>query len=148
MEKEVLLTLTGRQRDGEGNETVTQFSAPAEYYERNGCLYVLYEETAENGELTKNTIKLRAGMLEVTRRGAINTRMVFEEGFEHMTDYATSLGVLRLGINTHSVKISQAQDQTEMTTDYTLTDGDRDISDCNISIKLQNRGKLFTQNCR
>lgn len=162
----VILTLTGHQRDSEGEETITKTSAAAEYYEKNGTLYLLYDENPESGEITAkiqqdrgtisesqhnrettsessrdsetasksnqgsnaaakirkgsesmaklqpgsntvihNRIKYRGNLLEVTRHGAVNTRMVFECGREHMTDYATPFGCLRLGILTHSLKV-------------------------------------------
>ncbi len=142
----VILTLTGHQRDSEGEETITRTSAAAEYYEKNGALYLLYDENPESGEITakiqqdngtasgsirggnaaakirkgsesmaemqpgSNTvihtrIKYRDHLLEVTRHGAVNTRMVFECGREHMTDYATPFGCLRLGILTHSLEV-------------------------------------------
>lgn len=131
----VQLTLIGRQRDNTGEETVTKTAAAAEYYDKNGTLYLLYEEFPEcseigaemqknnrdaaeiqmdsstpakipksNGAVVHNRIKYKDNLLEVTRNGAINTRMVFESGKEHMTDYATPYGCLRLGILTHSIE--------------------------------------------
>ena len=122
----VQLTLIGRQRDSAGEETVTKSTVMAEYYEKNGTLYLLYEENPEcsetvteiqknnrdaaeikksSGSVVHNRIKYKDNLLEVTRNGAINTRMVFERGKEHMTDYATPYGCLRLGILTHSLEM-------------------------------------------
>ncbi len=132
----VQLTLIGRQRDSAGEETVTKSTATAEYYEKNGTLYLLYKEPSESSEtaaetknnsgdtaeiqkdsedaaeipkkgeaVVHNRIKYKDNLLEVTRNGTINTRMVFENGKEHITDYATPYGCLRLGILTHSLEI-------------------------------------------
>ena len=142
----VQLTLIGHQRDSAGEETITKSTATAEYYEKNGTLYLLYDENPEcsetvteiqknnrdtaeihknnqdiaknqknssaaakipknSGAVVHNRIKYKDNLLEVTRNGAINTRMVFESGKEHMTDYATPYGCLRLGILTHSLEI-------------------------------------------
>ena len=137
MEKRVRLTLTGRQRDDLGQENVTELSAEAEYFERNGSHYIIYEEKQADGEITKNTIKLKNGLLELTKKGAVNARMVFEPGQEHMTDYATPYGLLRLGVATTGVFIEQSEKTLEIRADYSLTDNGRILSRCTIFIKIQ-----------
>lgn len=138
MDRQVQLFLTGRQRDPEGNETVTELSAEAECFERNGSLYILYQERAEDGVLTKNMIKWKGGVLELTKKGSVNTCMTFEPGHEHMTNYATPLGILRFGILTDSVESRMEGNSMKITADYTLTESGRMISQCNISIKIHN----------
>lgn len=140
MDKQVLLTLTGRQRDPSGVETVTELSAEAECYERNGSLYILYEERAEDGSLSKNVIKHKSDLLELTRKGAVSTCMVFEPGKEHMADYTTAFGLLRLGILTESVTKRCLKDQIEITAVYTLKEHGQLISHCNLFINIQNLG--------
>lgn len=148
MDKQVWLTLTGRQWDEEKNEIVTEQSAPGTFYERNGSLYILYEERTEEGVIVKNTIKLKGTLLELTKKGAVNTCMIFEPGREHKTDYATPFGSLRLGILTDSVELREAEEQTEITANYVLTESGRAISHCKISIKILNRGKFNCFNSR
>lgn len=139
MNRNVQLTLTGRQQDLEGGETVTELSAEAEYFEQNGASYILYEEHTENGGAIKNRIKLKDLLLEVTRRGAVNTRMVFEAGKEHMTEYATPLGTLHMGVLTHSVAAEPSKDELTITADYSLMSCGEEISRCRISIKIQDK---------
>lgn len=138
MDRQVQLFLTGRQRDPEGHETVTELSAEAECFERNGSLFILYQEKAEDGTLTKNMIKRKDHILELTKKGSVNTCMTFEPGREHMTDYATPFGLLRLGILTDSVESRTEENSMEITADYTLTESGRMISQCNVSIKIHN----------
>lgn len=140
MEKQVLLTLTGCQRGQTGDETVTELSTEAECHERNGSLYILYEEKAEDGSLTKNIIKHKPRLLELTKKGTVNTYMVFEPGREHMTDYSTPFGLLRLGVLTKSVEARREGDYMEITADYTLTEHKKVISECKIFIRIQNLG--------
>ena len=137
MRKKVRLTLIGRQRDEAGQENVTELSADAEYYERNGSRYIFYEENGTDTGCIQSVIKLKDGLLELTRKGSVNTRMVFEEGREHTADYITPLGTLQLGIATSSVCSKQAGDCLEIHTDYDLTDRGHILSHCNISIKIQ-----------
>ena len=143
MDKQIRLTLTGCQRDENNNETVTEQTADGEFYERNGSLDILYEEKPDNGERTTNRIKLKGSQLELLKKGSVNSCMVFEPGREHTADYATPFGLLRLGILTDSVELQQSEDQLEITVNYTLTESGRNISFCNLSIKIQNRGKFI-----
>ena len=139
MDRNVELTLTGCQRDPEGGETVTELSAAAEYFERNDALYILYEESTEDGGMFKSRIKLKDLLVEVTRKGAVNNRMIFETGREHMTEYTTPFGSLQMGILTHSVETDQSDDDLTIKADYSLTAGGAEISRCNISIKIHSR---------
>ena len=148
MDKQVLITLTGRQWNEEKNETVTEQSASGTFYKRNGSYYILYDERTEEGGIVKNTIKLKGTLLELTKKGAVNTCMVFEPGREHMTDYATPFGSLRLGVMTDSVELRESEEQMEITADYILTESKRIISHCKISIKILNQGKLIGLNSR
>lgn len=140
MEKQVFLTLVGRQRSPEGEETVTEQSAEAQYSERNGALYLLYEEKTQDGGRIRNRIKYREPLLELTRQGAVTTRMIFEPGREHTTDYATPFGLLRLGVRTAAVESDCGTDRTKISARYTLTDHGEPISHCEIHIFVQNRG--------
>lgn len=140
MDKKVLLTLTGRQRDPSGDETITELSAEAECYERNGSLYILYEERAEDGSLAKNVIKHKSNVLELTRKGAVNTCMVFDPGKEHTAYYTTPFGLLRFGILTDSVTKRCLEDQIEITAVYTLKEHEQIISHCNLFLNIQNLG--------
>ena len=137
MKRKVRLTLIGRQRDDAGQENVTELSADAEYYERNGCRYVLYEEDGPDAGCTQSIIKLKDGLLELTRKGSVNTRMVFEEGKEHMADYITPFGTLQLCIATTGICSKHTKSCLEIYADYDLTDRGYVLSHCNISIKIQ-----------
>ena len=139
MDRNVELTLTGCQRDPEGNETVTKLSAAAECFERNGILYILYEESTEDGGTVKSRIKLKDLLLEVTRKGGVNTCMIFETGREHMTEYTTPFGSLQMGIFTHSIETDQSDNELTIAADYSLTTGKAEISRSSISIKIHNR---------
>ena len=139
MDRNVVLTLTGCQRDPEGGETVTKLSAAGEYFERNGAIYILYGENAEDGGTIKSRIKLKDLLLEVTKKGAMNTCMIFETGKEHMLEYATPFGSLQMGILTHSVEVEQSDNELTIEADYSLTTGGAEISRCKISIKIYDR---------
>lgn len=139
MDRNVVLTLIGCQRDPEGGENVTKLSAAAECFEKNGALYILYEESTEDGGVVKTRIKLKDCILEVTRKGTVNTCMIFENGKEHMMEYTTPLGILQMGVLAHSVETDRSDNEMAIEADYSLISGGTVISRCNISIKIHNR---------
>lgn len=100
MRRDVSISVTGTQDSG-GQQTTTSCQASGQYYERNGCRYLLYqEEDAESGAVTANTLKIKDAVLELSRKGSVNTRMVFETGRTHPADYATAYGTLKLEVFT------------------------------------------------
>ena len=50
--------------------------------EREGVLYVLYEEKTEEGEVVKNLLKIEKELLRASlkKSGAVSWKMVFEQG--------------------------------------------------------------------
>ena len=79
MTKEILLSLKGLQienpqEDGEEIETIT----PGEYYQRNGSHYVIYDEVTEGySDTTKNIIKFKDSLVEVTKKGLMEFQVYF-----------------------------------------------------------------------
>lgn len=138
MADKVRLTLTGRQQGDTGEETTAETKTTAEYYERNGGFCLLYDEMPENGEaVSKNMIKLKDGVLELTRKGAVCTRMVFQEGVEHRTDYVTPYGCLKLGVLTQSVTDSCRNGIRKIRAEYTLLSEGTPLSDCMVDILIE-----------
>lgn len=136
------LTVIGTQWDEAGGEQTTRTTAAAEYYTKSGSSYLLYEEIPAEGEgITKNMIKLKDGTLELTKKGAVNTRMVFGPGQEHMTLYSTPFGSLPLGILTDTVESVLSEKGIRICAAYSLTCQDPAsqssiISRCKIFIKM------------
>lgn len=138
MSETVKLSLVGRQRDETGAETVAETFANAEYYEKNGSIYLLYEEIQEGVDAAvKNTLKLKGSVLELTRRGAVDVHMIFEAGRMHPSDYATPYGRLKIGVRTHSLEVSPGQGLMKIKAEYTLTADDLPLSDCTLVITAE-----------
>lgn len=140
------ITLTGRQKDETGEVAVTEHSGAAEYFERNGSCYIFYDNTpgrvdAPDGASTiaKSTLKLKNSVLELSQRGSINTRMVFEPGKEYITDYATPYGCLKMGIATHSLDVFRTEGVLKIRIKYALTSDGLPVSDCSMDITVRIR---------
>ena len=138
MTKDVLITVRGIQRDEDGNEAVSETVVRGEYYEKGGSRYLFYEEIPEEETgMVKHTVKCRGNVLELTKKGVVNARMVFEPGQTHMTDYATSYGMVRFGVQTHRVFTVAEADSVEIHAEYALTGGEDILSECRILIKAE-----------
>lgn len=135
MAKTVRLTLAGRQKADDGEETTTKSVLSAEYFERNGSVYILYEEPSEDtDEAVKACIKLKPPVVEIIKKGSVNARMVFEGGKEHMTDYVTPFGCLKIGLRTERAEIRQSEKRTEVFLNYALTSQEIPFSHCAMNI--------------
>ena len=135
MNQKIHLTITGCQSDETSESSVTTHSARGEYFEKNGCCYFFYEEAPSDGNsVIKNRIKLKDTVLELTKRGGVNTRMVFESGKEYLTDYATPYGILKMGISTRPLEVFRAESQLKIRIDYSLTSESIPLSECTLTI--------------
>jgi len=136
MAKKVWVTVRSVQRDADGNEEVMETAAEGLFSEKNGSSYLFYEEKPEGEpEAIKNVMKRKGNLLELTRRGAINTRMVFEQGRTYMADYVTPYCRLRFGVRTERLSCLSEEDTVEIRADYELTLDGEPLSRCEVIIK-------------
>lgn len=138
MTRDVWITVRGIQKDAEGNETITETVVSGEYYEKGGCSYILYEELPEGESGTvKSIIKQKDTLLELTKKGVVNARLVFEQGRTHVTNYATPYGSLALGVKTDRVECLAGPDSIALRAEYALLSGEEVISECQITIEAK-----------
>lgn len=138
MAKKSMLKLTGRQRDESGHESVTENCMTAEYYEKGSSSYILYEDCQEDkGAAVKNIIKYQDSVLEMTKRGSIRCRMIFENGRTHRTDYVTPYGTLPLETCTRKAEFIRLNDRIEIRLEYVLTSDGQFLSDCTLELCLR-----------
>ncbi len=140
MTKEVILTISGLQWDAGTDEENIKTVTEAEYFKRNDSHYLLYEERMEGfAQPTRNRMKFKDNLLELTRQGVLNTHMIFEENKKHITDYATPYGNLLLGIDTGKVWVEEREDSIHVTVEYKIEIGDEPISTNKIELTIQPR---------
>ena len=104
MKKSVVLSIQGRQRyedqEPEVIELVTE--GPMEF--ANGGWDISYEESALTGlEGVTTTFRVEPDKVTLTRKGALNSRMVFQQGVPHDSLYQMPFGALLLTVNATSV---------------------------------------------
>lgn len=137
MTKEVMVTITGQHTmDGDVQEPVEMVHV-GEYYERNGTHYILFDEVLEGfPEPVKNIVKIKNRYLEVQKRGAIGSRLVFEEGKKQETTYSVPYGSFLMATDTSSVQIRQTEDLLEAAAAYVLSLNGARCADCDIRVSV------------
>ena len=144
MTKEVLITIQGLQFDAEAqnDEELEKIESiyPGEYYMRSGSHYILYEELMEE-EATpiKNVIKLRDKEFTLTKKGIINTQMVFTEGKKNMTSYITPFGNIMIALDTEKIVVEETEEELKIHIDYGLEANYQYIADCHITVTVSAR---------
>lgn len=120
MAKDVLVSVKGTQViDGERDsiEVITSGT----WYEKNGKQYIMYEETYEEMQATtKNIVKISPELVEVTKKGAITSKMVYEQGKQHMSNYMTPMGLIVLGITTKDIFVEASEDSLHLEIQYAM----------------------------
>lgn len=140
MTKDVVISVRGLQvmdnESAEDIETVQQ----GEYFERNGSIFLLYDEYYEGfDEPVKNVMKIRGNEMTLTKRGIINVQMNFEAGKKNLTCYQTPYGVMMIGLDTSRVVCLQEEKSLAIEIDYTLEANYQYVSDSKIRIMVRER---------
>lgn len=137
MNKNVMLTISGLHSGDETDNGSVETAVGAEYFNQNGTHYLLYEEKEDGFEqVSKNRIKFKDNMLELTRQGLLHTHMIFEEGKNHMTNYQTPYGQMVLGIDTKLVQIEEQEKHIRVIAEYVLEADGEYLSDSRIEINI------------
>ncbi len=140
MSKDVIVSVSGTQLGVNPNEPI-EVIAIGERYESEGETYVQYEEVVEDGpegaiELMENTIKFGEDCVELIKKGANSTHMVFEKGKNHMASYNTPFGNLMIGVYTKDIFVNRKGDAVGVQINYSLDINYSHVSDCKILIRV------------
>lgn len=138
MTKNVLIKIIGVQQDDAGEISSSETVVHGEYYFRNGSHYILYEETdGDSGKTVKNSLKFKGSILELTRKGALQSRMTFEAGKRHTADYATPFGMLQMETDTSRILLSEEEERFRIKADYDLWANGVLLSKCKLTINIE-----------
>lgn len=138
MTKNVLIKIKGVQQDDAGEMSSSETVVHGEYFFRNGSHYIFYEETAkDSSEKIKNSLKLKGNMLELTRKGAVDSRMVFETDKRHIANYTTPFGALRMETVTSRILLLQEEEHIQFKVEYDLWANEAFLSKCMLTINIE-----------
>lgn len=135
MTKDVILRMESIQRypGEEPQSSITQ--VPAEYYLRGHSHYIMFEESQEGfTEKVKGMLKIKKGSVELSKKGLIQSHMLFEEGLKYATEYRTPFGGFLMDVCTHQLKIAESEEQIAMEIKYSLATEGQLVAKCSIKI--------------
>lgn len=139
------------QRNTDGEAQVFEIENKGRLSEREGVLYVLYEEnTEETREQTeqdketasvmsvKNLLKIEEKPLRVSlkKSGAVSWKMVFEEGKKSESGYGTPYGTFEIGAETECVTLKKERKKTSLQLLYALFMQGEKQADCRLELEI------------
>ena len=137
--RDVKISVIGNQ-ESDGQTSTTEHYAGGQYFERNGARYLIYvKEDKDSRDLTTYTLKFKDQILEMTQRGAVNTRMTFEAGRTHPANYVTDCGPLTLDVCTEDLKCQWRETSASVMITYKLSEKGAPLSRNQLSINFSEK---------
>ncbi len=104
MKKTVVLSIRGRQTYADQEPEIIELVTEGTMEFRQGGWDISYEESALTGLEGVTTIfRVEPDKVTLTRKGALNSQMVFQQGVEHDSLYQMEFGALMLTVKATSV---------------------------------------------
>ena len=134
MDENVVIKISGLQiveNTGDNVEVI----AKGKHYLKKDKHYLLYEEY-ENDENTKtsNMIKFNNDIVEITRKGQVDGKLIFQENQKKQSLYSTPMGDLLIEVLTKEIEVSDDDDEVNLKIKYQIhVDGNK-VSDNEIDI--------------
>ncbi len=118
--KDVIISLKGRQNDGEDIEEI-ELVTEGTYYKEGDSHFVTYKETEVTGlEGTTTTLKVENGVVTLLRFGQNNSQLIFEKGQRHLCCYETPFGAFTIGVNSKIVNVDMNEGGGEISAQYQI----------------------------
>ena len=104
MKRAVVLSIRGRQTYGKQEPEIIELITEGTMEFANGGWEISYEESDLTGLAgVTTTFRVEPGKVTLIRRGALNSRMVFQEGVSHDSLYEMEFGALMINVRATSV---------------------------------------------
>lgn len=121
MEKEVVITIKSCQQLGGEERDGAELITRGTYRFKGGTARLCYDESELTGmDGTHTQFDVKPGEVVLSRRGAVDSRMVFQPGQRSDFFYRTEYGMLTLGLDTRRIDCSLDEHGGDMRIDYDL----------------------------
>lgn len=121
MKQTVVLFIQGRQRYENQEPEIIELTTEGTMEYRSGGWDISYQESALTGlEGVTTTFRVEPGKVILTREGALNSQMVFEEGVDHDSLYQMPFGALLLTVRATSVFFDMVPDGGTIDLSYNI----------------------------
>jgi len=105
--KEVKLRIKGKQTNVDGEENIIELVTEGKFYKKDQAYYLIYDETEISGmEGSTTTLKIEEDKISMKRFGSNNSKLVFQKGKKHKTEYETLYGDMDVEITTNKMDIN------------------------------------------
>lgn len=140
--KAAKITVTGtHNRTGQSETTIHQTEG---LYIRQGDTHIVeYEEAmdsdAESGIVTWNRVRMDAREMEIERRGSVESTLLFASGREHVSDYKTPFGNMKMHIRTGRYSLNSLEKGKRLIgeAEYTVILNGMEMSETTIRIDVR-----------
>ena len=123
--KNVTIKIVGKHIHDNIDEEQMELVTEAKMYERNGVLYLLYDESEFTGmEGIKTRLRLEGNSLKLSRSGkmGIDSEMRFEEGKRFENKYQTPMGPIAVEILTNEFENTMTYEGIgKLSLDYSMS---------------------------
>lgn len=104
---EVTLRIVGTQTTLDGEENTIEMMTQGKYYEKNGSIFLVYDESELSGmDGSTTTLKIdddKNRKVMMKRFGANESKLVFEKGIRHRSMYRTMYGNMDMEVVTSQI---------------------------------------------
>ena len=140
MTEQVLLSISGLQYLEDEPSQPVEVLTMADYYNRNGAHYLIYEEPVEgSSEVIRNTLKIKKGRVEMMKKGPIQVHLIFEEWKKQMAQYETPFGTIPVGIRSGEVKLTEGEYDIHVELNYVLELNEEYLPDSSVTLHVKSK---------
>lgn len=135
--KDVLIKIKGVQTTP-GNSEEIELTTLGKMWRRNGGWRLRYPETAATGmEGAETTVSVADTIVEMRRKGPMDTRMTVERDKRHLCLYDTGFGEMTVGVFGQNVESSLGEHGGECFMRYTIdiNSGFESVNELHITVK-------------
>ncbi len=124
--KETMVKISANQVNDSVGEDSMEFITEAKVYEKNGALYVIYEESEVSGiPGCRTRLKVKDGKVQMKRFGedkGIGNEIKFEKGKRFTGYYPTPMGPVEIEVLTNSLENTISYDCSgQLDIDYSIS---------------------------
>lgn len=121
MKKDVLIEINSCQT-ADGESDTVQLTTTGSYARRNGCYYIIYDESlSEGSEGVMTTLKVEGSdRVTILRSGAAGSNLYLEKGRRHLCHYGTPFGDLMIGVCARRIQTSLNERGGRLSLSYTI----------------------------
>lgn len=138
MEKKVIITVSGSQCVEDAEQEDVELVTEGTYSFSGDTGSFQYEESEITGmEGTTTRFQFSPTQVVISRKGTVDSRMVFVEGRQNLFLYDTPYGSATLGVDTHKITNQMGEHGGALSIDYTLRADRMMISRNRFSVKIK-----------